>query len=570
MTNNIHLQNDVAINGMPVTLQQGESLLDAVRKLGLDSDSLAKRPIAAKVAGNVCSLNMEPHAAMDVQLLYYADPQGQRTYERTLLLLLSIAVHRLFPEETARLRVRYAIGGGLYVTLNKLPALSEADVLSLEGEMRRLVRAQAPLKRQRLTLSQAREIFEKNGQPDKLKLLEWRKFDYFDVYGVDGVVDYFYGEMLPDTGYADVFRLTCAGEDAFVLLLPRPDAPDAVAEYKESPKLGAVFAQSERWGELMECGTVYELNSKIESGEVRGLIRLNEALHERSYAAIADGVIARGARAVMVAGPSSSGKTTSANRIATQLHVMGHKPLLISLDNYYRDRDSLVPDENGEIDLEDIEALDIPRFNEDLEGLLRGKAVETPRFDFKTQKRAPEGNVIQLAPGQAILIEGIHGLNPRMLSAAIDPAEVFRVYVSALTTLNLDDHNRISTTDIRLLRRLVRDYRTRSASMEQTFSMWPSVRRGEETWIFPFQENADVFFNTTLVYEIAALKPYVYPLLKQVRPDSPYYATANGMVKFLNYFLELGGEVDEIPPTSILREFIGGCTFYEDKPLPRN
>lgn len=570
MTNTKRQDTDIRINGTGISLRQGESLLDAVKKLGLDSDSLAKRPIAAKVEGNVLSLNMEPHAPMDVQLLYYADPDGQRTYERTLLLLLSIAVHRLFPEETARLRVRYAIGGGLYVTLNKTPSLSEADVLSLEGEMRRLVRAATPLKRRRLTMEEALEIFEKNGQPDKLKLLKWRKFDYFDVYGVDDIVDYFYGEMMPDTGYADVFRLTCVGEDAFVLLLPRPDAPDAVAEYRESPKLGAVFAQSERWGELMECSTVYELNSQIESGEVRGLIRLNEALHERSYAAIADGVIERGARAVMVAGPSSSGKTTSANRIATQLHVMGHKPILLSLDNYYRDRCDLTPDENGEIDLEDIEALDIPRFNEDLERLLRGEAVETPRFDFTTQKRAPKGNLIQLAPGQAIIIEGIHGLNPRMLSDAIDPAEVFRVYVSALTTLNLDDHNRISTTDIRLLRRLVRDYRTRNAPMEQTLSMWASVRRGEEKWIFPFQENADVFFNTTLVYEIAALKPYVYPLLKQVSPDNPYYTTANGMVKFLNYFLELDNEVDEIPPTSILREFIGGCTFYEDKPLPRN
>ena len=557
------------INGKQVELELGGNILDGLKKLGLDDDSLAKRPIAARVKGNVYSLNLEPHAPMDIQLLYYGDAEGQRTYERTILLLLSIAVHRLFPELSARMQVRYAIGGGLYVTLKKIPALTEDDVLLLEGEMRRIVRAATPLKRRRLTMEQANEIFEKNGQMDKIKLLKWRKFDYFDVYGVEDIVDYFYGEMLPDTSYADVFRLTYIGDDAFVLLLPRTSAPDAVAEYRESPKLANVFAQTEHWGELMECSTVYELNTKIESGGVRELMRLNEALHERSYAAIADGILHKGARAVMVAGPSSSGKTTSAHRIATQLHVMGHKPVLLSLDNYYRNRCELTPDENGEYDLEDIDALDVARFAEDIVRLLKGLEVETPIFDFKTQRRAPEGRMIKLAKGQPMIIEGIHGLNPRMLGNEIDESDVYRVYVSALTTLNLDDHNRISTTDIRLLRRLVRDYRTRNSSMERTLSMWASVRRGEEKWIFPYQENADSFFNTTLVYEIAALKPYIYPLLKAVSPESDYYSVANGMVKFLNYFLELDSEVDEIPPTSILRECIGGCTFYEDKPLPR-
>lgn len=558
------------INGREIELDNGKSILDGVKLLDMDSDSLGERPIAARVKGNVYSLNMQPHAPTDIKLLYYADPDGQRTYERTLLLLLSIAVHRLFPEPTALMRVRYAIGGGLYITLEKEPRLSEEDVLALEGEMRRLVRTARPLKRQRLTIDQANEAFEKQGQFDKLKLLKWRKFDYFDVYGVDGIMDYFYGEMMPDTSYADVFRLTYIKDDAFVLLLPRRDAPDAVAEYRQSPKLAAVFAQSEEWGELMECGTVYELNSHIESGRIRELIRLNEALHERSYAAIADNIINKGARAVMVAGPSSSGKTTSAHRIATQLHVMGHKPILLSLDNYYRNRCDMTPDENGEYDLEDIDALDVARFNEDIAALLAGKEVETPLFDFGTQKRTPKGKIIKLEKNQPMIIEGIHGLNPRMVGRDISEDDVYRVYVSALTTLNLDDHNRISTTDIRLLRRLVRDYRTRGSSMDRTLSMWASVRRGEEKWIFPYQENADSFFNTTLVYEIAALKPYIYPLLKAVPEESEYYSTANGMVKFLNYFLELRDQVDEIPPTSILREFIGGCTFYEDKPLPLN
>lgn len=556
------------INATPVDLEKGESILDGLRKLGLDDDRLARRPLAARAKGNVFSLNKRPSEALDIELLYYGDPEGRRTYERTLLLLLSIAVHRLFPELSARMQVRYAIGGGLYVTLTKTPALSEQDVLELEGEMRRIVRARTPLTRRRLSLEEANATFEKNGQPDKIKLLQWRKYDYFDVYGVDDIVDYFYGEMLPDTGYADVFRLSYVGEDAFVLLLPRPDMPDAVAEYRESPKLARVFNESEEWGELMECSTVYELNSQIESGRIRELIRVNEALHERSYAGIADAILQKGARAVMVAGPSSSGKTTSANRIATQLHVMGHKPVLLSLDNYYRNRCDMVPDENGEYDLEDIEALDIARFGEDMQAILEGKEVETPIFNFTTQRREEKGRVIRLAKGQPMIIEGIHGLNPRMLGGMIDEGDLYRVYVSALTTLNLDDHNRISTTDIRLLRRLVRDYRTRNASMERTLSMWQSVRRGEEKWIFPFQENADSFFNTTLVYEIAALKPYIYPLLRAVAEDSAYYTAARSLVKFLNYFLELREETNEIPPTSILREFIGGCTFYEgDAPL---
>ena len=523
----------VTVDGVAAELKHGESLLDAVKKLELDSISLRKRPLAAQIGGEVFSLRYTPFKDVDVHLLRYGEETGRRVYERTLQFILIAAVRRLFP--AARVQVRYSLGPGLYITIEKDPALTEQDVLRLESEMRLIIRAALPLE---------------------------RKFSYFDVYCLGDYKDYFYGEMAPGTEYADVFRLKFM-DGAVIMLMPRKDEPDVPSEYTDMTKLASVFRQSDTWGKLMHCDTVNELNTRVENGSIREIVRVSEALHEKSYAAIADAIVAKKARAVMVAGPSSSGKTTSANRIATQLRVLAQDPIMLSLDNYYLDRDVIPRDEHGQMDLEHINTLDIPRFNHDLAALLRGEEVEVPRFDFKTGKRAPEGIVLSVKADQPLIIEGIHGLNPLLLTQEVPDDAVFRVYVSALTTLNLDDHNRIRTTDVRLLRRLVRDYETRGASMEHTLSMWPSVRRGEETWIFPYQEHADALFNTTLVYEIAVLKKYVYPLLREVPPTSKYYAEARDIVKFLNYILDADVE-DEIPPTSILREFIGGNTFYRE------
>lgn len=551
----------VIIDGITAVLNHGESLLDAVKKLELDSISLKKRPLAAKIGGEVFSLNYTPFRDVEVHLLRYGEEMGRRVYERTLQFILIAAVRRLYPK--ARVQVRYSLGPGLYITVEKEPALSQQDVLRLESEMRLIVRAAEPLNRKRLSIEEATARFEKDGQIDKAKLLNWRKFSYFDVYSLGDYMDYFYGEMAPSTDYADVFRLRYTEDGAILMLMPRKDEPDVPSDCADTEKLASVFFQSDRWGKLMHCDTVNELNSLVENGSIREIVRISEALHEKSYAAIADGIVAKKARAVMVAGPSSSGKTTSANRIATQLRVLAQDPIMLSLDNYYLDRDTIPRDENGEMDLEHINTLDIPRFNRDLASLLRGEEVEVPRFDFKTGKRAPEGIPLRVKADQPLIIEGIHGLNPLLLTKDVPDEAVFRVYVSALTTMNLDDHNRIRTTDVRLLRRLVRDYATRNASMETTLSMWPSVRRGEETWIFPYQEHADALFNTTLVYEIAVLKKYVYPLLAAVPPQSPFYAETRDIVKFLNYILDADVE-DEIPPTSILREFIGGNTFYRE------
>lgn len=548
----------ITMDGMVCDLQQGGTLRDAVNALNLDSDSLKMRPLAAQIGGEVFSLGYSPFRDVNVHLLRYGEESGRRVYERSLQFLLVAAVRKLFPD--ARVFVRYSLGPGLYITVDKEPALSEQDALAMEGEMRRLVRLRLPLERKRLPINEAIKVFESDGQLDKARLLKWRQFSYFDVYGLEGHTDYYYGEMAPDTGYIDVFRLKYV-DGAIILIMPRGDEPDVPSEYVELPKLAQVFKQSDNWCKLMHCDTVNELNNSVKNGSIRELVRVNEALHERSYSDIADGIVSKHARAVMVAGPSSSGKTTSANRIATQLRVLGQDPIMLSLDNYYLDRDAIPRDEHGQQDLEHINTLDIPRFNHDLAALLRGEEVEVPIFEFKTGKRAPQGKTLKVFSNQPMIIEGIHGLNPMLLTDEVKPEDVYRVYVSALTTLNLDDHNRIRTTDVRLLRRLVRDYENRGASMESTLSMWSSVRRGEETWIFPYQEHADALFNTTLVYEVAVLKKYVYPLLKAVEPESPCYAAARDIVKFLNYFLDADVE-DEIPPTSILREFIGGNTFY--------
>lgn len=549
------------VDGAPCDIEQGQSILDAVIRLGLDELPLEKRPLAAQIGGEIFSLNYLPYRDVDIRLLRYGDEEGRRVYERTLQFICIASINKLFPK--ARVFICYSLGAGLYVTIEKQEPLTQEDVLAIERKMRRMIEEKIPLVRKRLPIDGAISYFEKEIQNDKADLLKWRKFTYFDVYSIDGYMDYYYGEMAPDTGYANVFGLEFLNDGALLLLMPRANDPDTASQYKPQAKLEAVYRESEKWNSLMECSTANDLNTHVTAGTIRELIRVNEALHEKSYAHIADMIVAKKARAVLVAGPSCSGKTTSANRIATQLRVLGQHPVMLSLDNYYADRDAIPVDENGERDFEHINTLDIRRFNHDLALLMRGEEAEVPLFDFTVGARRSESMLLKLKSDQPLIIEGIHGLNPLLLKgdSIIDEEHLFRVYVSALTTLNLDDHNRIRTTDVRLLRRLVRDNFSRATPVEETMAMWQSVRRGEEKWIFPFQENADIFFNTTLVYEIAVVKKYIYPLLMQVPKSSKHFASVRNLVKFLNYFLDADVE-DEIPPTSILREFVGGNTFY--------
>ena len=565
------------IDGIPAEVACGESLLDIVRRLGLDSADLKTRPLAANIAGETFTLNYIPlreeggssgqrvtlRRAMRasngaVTLLRYDSARGNRVYERTMLFVFLLAMRKLYPK--TRVRINYAVGAGLFATVGDAMRLSQQDIDRIKLAMREIVNADLTLERKRVDIDDAIDFFSADGQDDKVRLLKYRQFSYFDVYRQEDYVDYFYGEMAPSTGYASVFDLQ-AHKGGLLLLRPSADNPNKPAKHVSLPRLSGVFSESEEWGGLLHCSVVADLNDMVLSGEVRTLIRVNEALHEKRFAQLADEIVSRGARAVVIAGPSSSGKTTSANRLCTQLRVHGKTPVLVSLDNYYLNRDQLAPGPDGKIDLEDISTLDILQFQSDLTRLLRGEEVELPLFDFVRQRRCEKGQRIRIDETAPLVIEGLHGLNPSLLPDAVDKRLIFRLYVSALTTLNLDDHNRIPTTYLRLLRRMVRDHETRGASVERTLSMWDSVRAGEEKWIFPFQEDADAIFNTTLIYEPAVLKKQIFPLLGAVQPESPYFDEARSIVKFLNYFVEANVE-DEIPPTSILREFIGGNTFY--------
>lgn len=570
---------ELLLDGRQVVPQPGQTLRQLLVEAGLDSPVLSRRPLAAQIAGETFTLNYVPLRRQDrtalgqetprrameasqgsVRLLRYGDSLGREVYERTALFVLFLAVRRLWPGAVAKMD--FTVGDSLHVTLDKTPAFSAADMAPLRQAVAEIVSEDQPLIRSRMQTKEAIAFFRADGQEDKARLLEWRPVPYFDAYRSGDYLDYFYGEMLPSTGYLTVWDLHYGGGNSLFFLYPDHNDPDRVAHFRKMPNFTAVFEESERWGQLMDCEVVADLNELTASGKLRELIRVNEALHERSFSQIADRILARGAKAVLLAGPSSSGKTTSAHRLAVQLRVHGKRPVLMSLDDYYIDRDKILPDENGEVDLEHINTIDTALFRQQLEALLAGEEVELPTFDFKLGKRVMTGKRLSLKEDSMVIIEGLHGLNPVLLPQGLDPNLIFRMYLSPLIPLNLDNHNRIPTTYLRLLRRIVRDHETRGASVAHTLSMWASVRRGEEKWIFPFQENADVIFNSSFVYEPAILKKYIYPLLTAVGPEDPYYSEVRTIVKVLNYVQE--ADVDnEIPPTSILREFIGGNTFYQ-------
>lgn len=550
----------------------GQTLLDIVKALGLDEDSLARRPLAAKIAGETFTLNYVPVRAGEggepshtqrramaasggkVSLLRYSDPIGKETYTRTVQFILFLALRQLYPGVTAKMNC--TVGPGLYIQVDTPDFSAEA----LKQRVAELVAQDIPLIRKRITTAQAIEYFHNDGQEDKARLLSWRKVPHFDVYTHGDFADYYYGEMMPTTGYLSVWDILPV-ENGFMFIYPDALDPDRLAEFNQMPNFFRVSNEGERWCKLMECESVADLNDLVNSGRIRELIRVNEALHEKSYSQVADEICARGAKAVMLAGPSSSGKTTSANRLAVQLRVHGMKPVLMSLDDYYIDRDKIAPGPDGKLDLEHINTIDTNLFREHLARLLEGEEVELPEFSFKLGKRIWPGHKLKLHENSVIIVEGLHALNPVMLPVGIEPHLIYKMYVSALIPLNLDNHNRIPTSSLRLLRRTVRDYETRGSSVENTMSMWDSVQRGERRWIFPYQENADVIFNSSTLYELAVIKKHIYPLLTAVQPESACYDEVRNLVKILNFVQEANVD-DEIPPTSLVREFIGGNSFY--------
>ena len=560
------------IDGRETVAAPEQSLLEIVTEMGLMTGTLSGDPLAAKIAGRVFTLNYIPVREKDIKeresmrkamaasggvirLLRYSDPIGRDTYRRTAQFILFLALYRRWPD--ARAKMNCTVGAGAYIKVSGAEDFSAAE---MKAEVERIVAENIVLRRRRMLTIEAVRYFESRGQYDKARLLDYRKKERIDLYESGGFADYFYGEMAPSTGFLRSWEILPAPE-GFIFVFPDANNPDQVSKYREMPNFFAVYTEGKRWGELMGCQTVADLNELVESGQVRELIRVNEALHEKRFSQIADMICERGAKAVLLSGPSSSGKTTSANRLATQLRVHGKKPILMSLDDYYLDRDQIPLEPDGSIDLEHINTIDTELFAIHLGKLLAGEEVEIPTFNFKTSKREWQGHRMRLCNDTVIIVEGLHALNPVLLPKELDVSKVFKMYVSPLLPLNLDDHNRIASRYLRLLRRTVRDYETRGASVQQTLSMWDSVRRGEERWIFPFQENADVIFNSSTLYELAVLKRHIFPLLEAIGPEDDCYDQVRAMVKILNYVYEADVD-DEIPPTSIVREFIGGNSFY--------
>ena len=487
------------------------------------------------------------------------DDIGHKTYVRTATMLLLKGICDVFGSEAALAStVEFSVGNGIYVNLRGTARADREGAERVSRRMRELADKKVQFKKRTYPIEDAMELFRDRKMQDKEKLFRYRMSSTVNLYEIEGYYDYYYGYMLPNAGYVKWFDLI-PYEEGFMLLLPSRKNPTVVETFDERRKLFETMEDSEEWGRVAGIETVGDLNDQICQGSMSELILVQEAAQERRIGEIAKEIVSRGnVKFVMIAGPSSSGKTSFSHRLSIQLRTLGKTPHPIALDDYFVDRELTPRDENGDYNFECLEAIDVKKFNEDMTRLLAGEKVELPSFNFKIGKREYRGNYLQLAADDILVIEGIHGLNDRM-SYALPQESKFKIYISALTTLNVDNHNRISTTDGRLLRRMVRDARTRGASAQRTIEMWASVRRGEEENIFPFQEGADAMFNSALIYELAVLKPFAEPLLFQIPKEAPEYYEAKRLLKFLDYFLSVPSE--SLPNNSLCREFVGGSCF---------
>lgn len=523
--------------------------------------------LAALVDHKLKELDFKLAMTHEVEFIGYNHPDGRRTYLRSLCFVLQNAVRELFPDKV--LVIDHSLPSGLYCKVietrkqedgrYRTLALTQDQLSSIKSRMQEIVSADMPFMKKKMDAVTAEKMFEENNQPEKAELQKSLGKFICSVYFLDGHADTFHGPLLPSTGYLKVFDLLPFAE-GFCLQFPSEGDFSKVIPVKTQSKIAATLAEYSDWCSIIRINGIGALNKAISEGHAVELINLSEALHERKYAAIADQIYERRGqvKAVFIAGPSSSGKTSSSLRIALQCRVLGLVPKVIELDNYFVDREHTPKDSEGNYDFEALEAMDLKLLNSQLNDLFAGKEVELPKFDFKAGRSMPSGKRISLGEKEILIMEGIHALDPAMVPD-VDNSKIFRVYASALTSLNVDENNNISTSDNRLLRRMVRDNRVRGITPEETITRWYSVRRGENCNIFPFQENADAAFNSALIYELPMLKYYAEPLLRRIAPSSPAYTEAVRLLKFLDYIVALSpDEISAIPPTSIMREFIGG------------
>lgn len=546
----------VKINGEERQYPQGATYEDVANDYQQEYENLIA--LAAR-DGKIRELFKKLTRDCEVTFFTLKDDVGNKTYVRSATMLFLKAVFDVYGREAAQsCRVEFAIGNGSYISPKGKINATEENAAKIRNRMRELVEAKTPFLKRSYSLDNAMELFRKEGMKDKEKLFRYRRGSFVNIYEMDGYYDYYYGYMLPNAGYVKWFDVI-AYEDGFMLLLPDKKDPTHVKPFQERKLLFRTLKESEEWGKEIGIETVGDLNDQICRGSLSELILVQEAQQERKIGEIAKSIVDRGGvKFVMIAGPSSSGKTSFSHRLSIQLKTLGKTPHPIALDDYFVNREFTPRDENGDYNFECLKAIDVKQFNDDMCRLLAGERVELPSFNFKTGKREYKGNFKQLGPDDILVIEGIHGLNEKT-SYALPEESKYKIYISALTNINIDEHNRIPTTDGRLLRRMVRDARTRGADARRTIDMWASVRRGEEQNIFPFQEDADAMFNSVLIYELAVLKQFAEPLLFQIDKGEPEYYEAKRLLKFLEYFLGVTSE--SLPNNSLCREFVGGSCF---------
>ena len=532
----------------------GSTLFDVFSAFDL---KMTHGPVSARVNNKVEGMHYRVYNSKDVEFLDMASASGSRAYTRTLFFVLCKAVQDIYPNTDVVIDI--PVSNGFYVDIRLGRPVVEEDVNILRRRMQEIIDAKMPIRRYMVPTEDAIALFQEKGDVEKVKLLKTSGSIYTTYYKIDEYVDFYYGTLLTNTSGLYLFGLE-KYYDGMLLRIPSLKDPDKLGEMTKQDKMFDIFKEHHRWQDILGIRTVGDFNQAIDAGHATDIINISEALQEKKIAKIAEDIANRqGVKLVLLAGPSSSGKTTSCKRLSIQLAVNGLKPLQISLDDYFVDRDRTPKDDNGEYDFESIYALNLDLLNEQFNALFRGEEVELPKYDFPSGKSVKSGKKLKMEPNNVLVVEGIHALNPE-LTAHIPQEQIYRVYASALTTILLDNHNYIPTTDNRLLRRIIRDYKYRGVSAQETIHRWPSVRAGENKWIFPYQENADAMFNTAMLYELSVLKMQAEPLLQQVPENCEEHAEAYRLLKFLKYFK--GIPYNNLPPTSLLREFLGGSSFH--------